>query len=73
MCNEYAREIEIGRVIRLLEEMTDIPPFDYVSGKIPNDIGPKSSIKIRDKGVVVRADGEALSGLAMTWAWKGPH
>lgn len=27
MCNEYAREIEMGHIIRLMEEMKDVPPL----------------------------------------------
>jgi putative SOS response-associated peptidase YedK len=73
MCNEYAREIEMGRVIRLMEEMKDIPPFEYTKGRIPNDIAPKASIKIRDKGIVVGLSGDTLMGRSMTWAWAGPH
>lgn len=71
MCNEYAREIEMGRVIRLTEEMKDIAPFEYENRTTPNEIGPKSSIKIRDTGVIVRALDEKLIGRTMTWAWKG--
>jgi hypothetical protein len=33
--------------------MKDIPPFGYESKRIRNDIGPKASIRIRDKGIVV--------------------
>jgi hypothetical protein len=35
----------MGRVIRLMEEMKNIPAFEYESRTTPNDIGPKSSIK----------------------------
>jgi len=73
MCNEYAREIEMGRVIRLMEEMKDIPPFEYENQAVPNDIGPKESVKIRDNGIVVRGSDNKLVGRSMTWAWKGPH
>ena len=71
MCNEYAREIEMGRIIRLMEEMKDIPPFEYEGRTTPNNIGPVSSIKIRDNGIVVRAKEGVLVGRSMTWAWKG--
>jgi hypothetical protein len=43
MCNEYAREIEMGRVIRLMEETKDIPRFGYESQQIPNDFDLKAS------------------------------
>jgi len=71
MCNEYAREIEIGRVIRYMGEMKETPPFEYENQAIPNDTGPKSSIKIRDTGIIVKAKDEKLLGRSMTWAWKG--
>ena len=73
MCNEYAREIEMGRVIRLMEEMRDIPPFEYEAGRVPNDIEPKRSIKIRDKGIIARLRPKRRTGEMMTWAWKTPH
>jgi putative SOS response-associated peptidase YedK len=73
MCNEYAREIEMGRVIRLMEEMKNIPPFEWENGRIPNDIEPKASIKIRDKGIIVHSKDDILTGRTMTWAWKGPR
>ena len=53
MCNEYAREIEMARIIAYMEEMKDVPPFEYMEGRIPNDIGPKKSIRIRDTSIVV--------------------
>jgi putative SOS response-associated peptidase YedK len=71
MCNEYAREIEMGRVVRLMEEMKNVPLFEYENGRIPNDIEPKASIKIRDKGIIVHLKDDVLTGRTMTWAWKG--
>ena len=73
MCNEYAREIEMRRFLRYQEEMKDIPPFAYAANRIPNDIAPKRSIKIRDKGVVVRLKKDKLEGEALTWAWQTPQ
>jgi putative SOS response-associated peptidase YedK len=73
MCNEYAREIEMGRVIRYMEEMKDTPPFAYVEGRIPNNIGPTKSIRIRDKGMVVRLKDNKLEGASLTWAWQTPR
>jgi putative SOS response-associated peptidase YedK len=73
MCNEYAREIEMGRISRLTEEMKDIPPFEYENRNMPNDIAPKASIKIRDKGIVARVANGKLSCRSMTSAWAGPH
>jgi len=36
MCNDYAREIEIGRVIKLLKELENLPAADWPDGLIPN-------------------------------------
>ena len=72
MCNEYAREIEMARVIRYMEEMKDVPPFNYDAGRIPNDVAPQRSIKIRDMGVIARLRGDRLVADTMSWAWKTP-
>lgn len=69
MCNDYAREIEAGRVIAAMKEMEDVPPFSYTGGRIPNDASPTAHIKIRDRGLVVRLRDARLEGEAMTWAW----
>ena len=69
MCNDYAREIEAGRVIAAMEEMKHIPPFSYTGGRIPNDAAPTAHIKIRDRGLVVRLREDRLEGEMMTWAW----
>ena len=53
MSNEYAREREMARIIAYMEEMKDTPPFEYTQGRIPNDIGPKKSIRIRDTSIVI--------------------
>jgi putative SOS response-associated peptidase YedK len=73
MCNEYAREIEMARVIRLMGDMKDIPPFEYENKLVPNDIAPKASIRIRDTSIVMRLVEKELKGRSMTWAWGGPH
>jgi putative SOS response-associated peptidase YedK len=70
MCNEYAREIEMVPIIWLMEEMKDSPPFEYENKTTPNDIGPISSIQIRDKGIIVRTDDGKRIRRSMTWAWK---
>ena len=55
MCNDYARELEIGRVIKLLKEMENVPPIEHwEEGHIPNDAGPTNHVKIRERGVVAR-------------------
>jgi putative SOS response-associated peptidase YedK len=69
MCNDYAREIEAGRVIAAMEEMKHIPPFSYTGGRVPNDAALTPHIKIRDRGLIVRLKGERLEGEMMTWAW----
>ena len=72
MCNDYAREIEVGRVIKLTKELDDMPPLQWRGGRIPNDAGPTPHIKIREKGVIARLDGGKLAAEMMTWAWKAP-
>jgi putative SOS response-associated peptidase YedK len=69
VCNDYAREIEAGRVIAAMEEMKHIPPFSYTGGRIPNDAAPTPHIKIRDRGLIVRLRDDQLEGAMMTWAW----
>ena len=69
MCNDYAREIEMGRVIAAMKEMKNIPPFSYVGGRIPNDAAPTPHIRIRDKGLIVRLRDDRLEGEMMTWSW----
>jgi putative SOS response-associated peptidase YedK len=69
MCNDYAREIEAGRVIAAMKEMKDVPPFSYTGGRVPNDAAPTPHIKIRDRGLIVRLANSRLEGASMTWAW----
>lgn len=69
MCNDYAREVEAGRVIAAMAEMKHVPPFAYTGGRIPNDAAPTPHIKIRDTGLIVRLTDERLEGEMMTWAW----
>ena len=72
MCNDYAREIEAGRVIKLLREMENVPAFEWEGGRFPNDVRPQPHIKINDKGLVVRLRDRRLAGTMMPWAWKTP-
>src|SRR5690348_6863794 len=69
MCNDYAREIEMGRLIAAMKEMENVPPFSFAGGRIPNDAGPTPHIKIRDRGLIVRLRKDHLQGEMMTWAW----
>ena len=73
MWNEYAREIEMARIISYMDEMKDTPPFEYTKGRIPNDIAPKQSIRIRDTSIVIGLKEDKLEGAAMPWGWKGPR
>jgi putative SOS response-associated peptidase YedK len=74
MCNDYAREIEIGRVVRLLKEMEKIPPFEYEGGQIPN-VEPQAHIRISEKGFIIRQENDRWVGSMTPWAWnegRGP-
>jgi putative SOS response-associated peptidase YedK len=71
MCNDYAREIEVGRVIAAMKEMDDIPPFTWAGERTPNDIAPTPHVKIRERGMIMRLKGDQLVGDMMTWAWAG--
>jgi putative SOS response-associated peptidase YedK len=73
MCNEYAREIELGRVIKLFREMETLPPFEWRNGTTPNTLAPQPSIKISDRGFVVRLENRRLTGQMVPWAWKTPQ
>jgi len=73
MCNDYAREIEAGRVIRLMKEMENVPPFEWEAGRIPNDAAPTPHIKITEKGLIARLSHDKLVGSMTTWAWKTPQ
>jgi putative SOS response-associated peptidase YedK len=73
MCNDYARELEMGRIISYMKEIENLPPFEWEGGRIPNDAGPTPHIKIRESGVIVRFRGEKLIGSNTIWAWKTPQ
>src|SRR4051812_36805286 len=73
MCNDYAREIEAGRVVRLMKEMEGLPPFEWHDHKIPNNASATPHVKIGEKGLVARLEGGFLCGEMMTWAWKSPQ
>lgn len=71
MCNEYARQIALAK---WREEMAKArqTDFEWRDGRIPNDLEPKPSLKIRDPGLVVRLEGDRLVGQMLPWAWYGP-
>jgi hypothetical protein len=50
LCNDYAREIELGRILKAFKEMEHVAPFAWRGGSIPNDIAPQPHIKINDRG-----------------------
>jgi putative SOS response-associated peptidase YedK len=72
MCNDYAREIELGRVLKAFKELEHLPPFAWHEGRTPNDIAPQPHIKISDKGFVTKLEGKNLVGDMVKWAWKTP-
>jgi hypothetical protein len=72
MCNDYAREVELGRVLKAIREMEHVPPFACKGGNTPNYIAPQPHIIISDKGFVAKLDGEHLLGDMVKWAWKTP-
>ena len=72
MCNEYAREIAIAKLIEEFSRTKQLPLFEWLDGRIPNDADEKASIKIRDSAPVMHLKDEKLIGQVMPWAWKGP-
>ncbi len=73
MCNDYAREIELARVIKLVKEMKNLPPLSWAGGNTPNNIAPQPHIKISDQAFVARLEGNKLNGEMMKWAWNTPQ
>lgn len=73
MCNDYARQIEVSRTAKLLDERGTGPVIGWAGGRIPNSAAPTDHVRIGDQGVVVRLDGDQVTADAITWAWKaGP-
>ncbi|MEN5051326.1 SOS response-associated peptidase family protein [Brevundimonas naejangsanensis] len=72
MCNEYAREIALAKFREELAKAKQMP-FEWQDGRIPNDLGPKPSLKIRDLGLVIRLNGGRLVGSMSPWAWSAPN
>lgn len=78
MCNDYEREKAAGEAIAYMEEMKHTPPFklgvfQWLGGRIPNDLSPQPHIRISDKGVIFRLRDDRLIGSMTTWAWKSPR
>ncbi|MGW8704646.1 SOS response-associated peptidase family protein [Brevundimonas sp. NPDC055814] len=72
MCNEYAREIALAKFREELAKAKQMP-FEWQDGRIPNDLGPKPSLKIQDLGLAVRLKGDHLVGSMLPWAWRAPN
>jgi putative SOS response-associated peptidase YedK len=72
MCNEYACELPIDRLSEAFSQ-TRLPPFAWAEGRIPNDVDPKPSIRIRDTAPIVRLRNGGLVGEVATWAWLAPR
>lgn len=68
MCNEIARQIALNKLREAMREKS-LPLFEWTGGRIPNDLDPKDSIKIRDSALVVRHANDKLVGAMTTWAW----
>lgn len=72
MCNEYARQIALGKLAAEFSQLR-LPLLAWAGGRIPNDLDGKASVRIRDSAPVFRLDGDRLVGEVTTWAWPGPR
>lgn len=73
MCNEFARRIALEKLIEEFSRTREMPKFEWIAGRIPNDMAAKDSIKIRDPALIVRHRDGALVGEMVRWAWEGPR
>lgn len=73
MCNEFARRIALEKLIEEFSRTRELPKFEWLAGRIPNDMAAKDSIKIRDPALIVRHRDGALAGEMTRWAWEGPR
>ncbi|WP_158915858.1 SOS response-associated peptidase family protein [Caulobacter sp. S45] len=71
MCNETAQRKAFETLMEDLAKRR-MPSFEWSEGRIPNDLGPKESIRISDSAPIVRLRGDKLVGSMTPWAWKGP-
>src|SRR4051812_14540857 len=69
MCNDYQRQIELGRVLRLMSEIDDAGSPFWANDQIPNDAGPAQHIRIRDRGLIARLSGQKLVAEMLPWSW----
>ena len=72
MCNEYAREKSLEEIASAFGRFDLLPLFEWEGDRTPNDLAPKSSIRISDSGLIVRLAGDRLVGSMTPWAWRGP-
>jgi len=72
MCNEYAREKSLEEIAAAFSQVEVLPLFAWEDDRTPNDLGPKTSIRISDPGLVVRLKDGRLVGSMTPWAWRGP-
>jgi hypothetical protein len=49
-----AREKAASQAISYMEEMKQVPAFEWLGGQIPNDMAPQPHIRIHDKDLIVR-------------------
>jgi len=74
MCDEYVRKIELDRALATMDNL-GMPPFTWWDDSPPKEMGPQSSIKVRNRGFVIRlrVDRQHLVGKMKPWAWTGPR
>ncbi len=73
MCNEYARQIALGKLAEEFSRTKPLPPFSWRDGRIPNDLGGKASVRIRDTAPIFRLQQDQLVAEMATWAWQTPR
>ena len=58
MCNEYARQIALGKLAEEFSRTRQLPLFGWLGGRIPNDLNGKASVRIRDSAPIFRLQGD---------------
>lgn len=72
MCNEYARQKSLEKLIEEFSQVPRLPLFRWREGRIPNDLSGKLSVRIGDVAPIVRLEDGLLTGEMAQWAWKAP-
>lgn len=72
MCNEYAREKSLEEIAAAFSQVKILPLFEWENDQTPNDLAPKSSVRISDRAPIVRLGNGRLVGSMTPWAWRGP-